>query len=75
MNPEQRACCLPFIALVAFDEPFCSSLVLTIAHELVIRGRIWWRLPFPQAFPQFIPCGLVRNWIINKDELMKNVSY
>jgi hypothetical protein len=50
MNPEQRTVRLPFTALVAIDEPLCSTLMLTTTHNMLIRGWIWWTLPFPEAF-------------------------
>ena len=51
MNPEQGTSRLPFIALIAADEPLRSSLVLETTHNMVIRGRIWRRLPFLEGFP------------------------
>jgi hypothetical protein len=60
------------MTLVAFDEPLRSSSVLTITNGMVICGWIWWRLPFPKAFLQLDPCGLVRNWIISEGDLTAN---
>ena len=51
VNPQQRASQLPVFKLVAVQEPFRGSLMLTITGDVVIRGRIRWRLPFPKAFP------------------------
>jgi hypothetical protein len=74
VNPEQRAARLPSTALFAFDEPPRGSRVLATTHDMVIRGWIRWRLPFPKAFPYLVPCSLVRSWIVSDDELITNAS-
>jgi hypothetical protein len=43
MNPEQRTGGLPFRENASLKEPCCSSLMMGIASNVVIGGRIWWR--------------------------------
>jgi hypothetical protein len=70
MNPQQGTSHVPFFETVAFKEPLRSSLMLTIAGEVVIGEGIWWRLPFPKAFS----CDRVRHSIFRENGLSTNAS-
>ena len=53
--PEKRTGRLPVIEYTALKEPLCRSLVTERTRNVMVRGWVRWREPFPKVLPQLVP--------------------
>jgi len=67
VDPQQGTGHRPFVKGVAFTEPPCCSLVLTVGRNDMICGRIRRGLPFSKALKQLPPCERVRRSTIGNE--------
>src|SRR6266702_6097641 len=67
MDPQQGTGYHPFLKGFAVTAPLRRSLMLEIACDVVICGRIGRRLPFSKALSQLPPCDRVRYLTVGED--------
>ena len=67
--PEKRTSRLPVIEYAPFKEPLCRSLVTERTRNIMVRGWVWWREPFPKVLSQLIPYKDVSGWSVSTDQV------
>ena len=58
MNPKERPRRCPFFITVALNEPWCSSLEVVSAGNIVIDWRIWGGEPTSNIYLELVPWEL-----------------
>jgi len=53
-NPKEGSFGFPFLVNVSLEEPSRGFLVMSIAGNIMVSGRIRWGEPFVDALPQLV---------------------